>query len=50
MEKKKKNETPTTDGKPQRLTKEQLESIRGGVSTSLPKPGGKPVFYTVPPS
>lgn len=31
-----------------RLSKEQLDAIRGGVANNLPDPKSKPVFYTQP--
>jgi len=43
-----KHEKGTAEPKQRRLTKEQLEAIRGGVSNSQPNPGTKPVFYTEP--
>jgi len=41
---------PTTTGAKPRLTKEQLEAIKGGVDTSLPSEATKPVMYTIPPA
>lgn len=43
----KKKDVKTAD-RAKRLTKEQLEAIRGGISTSLPNPTIRPVFYTKP--
>lgn len=45
-----KKSTTTPPGAKPRLTKEQLEAIKGGVSRTLPGELLKPVFYTVPPS
>lgn len=36
------------DNRVKRLTKEQLEAIRGGLTTNLPDPTTQPVFYTEP--
>lgn len=43
----KKNDVKIAD-RAKRLTKEQLEAIRGGISTNLPDPSARPVFYTQP--
>jgi len=38
----------TTDLTKRRLTKEQLEAIKGGVGTAKPAPIGNSVFYNGP--
>lgn len=45
MDKDKKNQLADRS---KRLSKEQLDAIRGGVTTNLPDPTSKPVFYTQP--
>lgn len=45
-----KKQDTTTTGAKVRLTKEQLEAIKGGIDRGVPGTKASPVFYTVPPS